>query len=176
MFGETVHCSHVRNVRPAFDLLSSTRTPLSVSSNNITVPSIYPSFTVESQVAFRITWLIIGHVQWVLLVCSCLHWRPIDADADWPWFCRPTIGQCGRRLTNYSSCAWWHWRVGYNHNVTSDHIARTCSHRDYFCRFTVAEWLTCSPATLEVTGSRPTFGGILEIYFSNRYSHRHRGT
>ena len=34
-----------------------------------------------------------------------------------------------------------------------------------YIRFTVAEWLTHSPATLEVTGSRPTFGGISEIYF-----------
>ena len=37
----------------------------------------------------------------------------------------------------------------------------------YFIKrwFTVAEWLKHSPATLEVTGSRPTFGGISEIYF-----------
>ena len=32
------------------------------------------------------------------------------------------------------------------------------------CRFTVAEWLKHSHATLEVTGSRPTFGGISDIY------------
>ena len=32
-----------------------------------------------------------------------------------------------------------------------------------FQRFTVAEWPTHSPATLEVMGSRPTFGGISEI-------------
>ena len=32
-----------------------------------------------------------------------------------------------------------------------------------------------SPATLEVTGSHPTCGGISEIYFSNRYSLRHGG-
>ena len=42
--------------------------------------------------------------------------------------------------------------------------------------FTVAEWLKHSPATLEVTCSHPTFGGIPEIYFSNRYSLRHGGT
>jgi hypothetical protein len=31
------------------------------------------------------------------------------------------------------------------------------------CRFTVAEWL-------KMTDSRPIFGGISEVYFSNRYS------
>ena len=36
-------------------------------------------------------------------------------------------------------------------------------------RLIVAEWLTHSPATLEVTGSRPTFSGISEICFLNRY-------
>jgi hypothetical protein len=36
--------------------------------------------------------------------------------------------------------------------------------------FTVAEWLTHSPAMLEVTGSRPTVGGNAEVYFSKRYS------
>ena len=35
------------------------------------------------------------------------------------------------------------------------------------CRFTVAE---CLPATLEMTGSHPTFSGISEIHISNRYS------
>ena len=35
-------------------------------------------------------------------------------------------------------------------------------------RFTVAKWPTHSPTTLEVTGSRPTFSGISEIYFSNQ--------
>ena len=40
-------------------------------------------------------------------------------------------------------------------------------------RFTVAEWPMHSRATLEVAGSRPTFGGISEIHFSNRYSLRH---
>ena len=34
----------------------------------------------------------------------------------------------------------------------------------------MAKWLTHSPATLEVTGSRPTFGGISEIHMSNRDS------
>ena len=43
-------------------------------------------------------------------------------------------------------------------------------------RFTVAEWLTHSPATPEVTGSRSTIGGISEIHISNRYSLRHGGT
>ena len=47
---------------------------------------------------------------------------------------------------------------------------------DSYSRFTVTEWLKHSPATLEVTGSRPTFGGVSEIYFSNRYSLRHGGT
>ena len=35
-------------------------------------------------------------------------------------------------------------------------------------QFTVAEWLTHSPAKLEVTGSHPTFDGISEVCFSNR--------
>ena len=35
-------------------------------------------------------------------------------------------------------------------------------------RFAVAEWLMHSPATLEVTSSRPTFGGISEICFPSR--------
>ena len=51
-------------------------------------------------------------------------------------------------------------------------LIATCA----FSWFRVAEWLTHSPTTLEVTGSRPTFGDILEIYFSNRYSLRHGGT
>jgi hypothetical protein len=37
------------------------------------------------------------------------------------------------------------------------------------CCFAVAEWLKHSPAMQEVTGSRPTFGSIPDIYFSNRY-------
>ena len=44
------------------------------------------------------------------------------------------------------------------------------------CLFTVAEWLTHSPATLVVMGSHPTLGGISEIQISNRYSLRHGGT
>jgi len=40
----------------------------------------------------------------------------------------------------------------------------------------LAEWLTHSPATLMVTGSRPSFGDISEVKFSNRYSLQHRGT
>jgi len=32
-------------------------------------------------------------------------------------------------------------------------------------RLTVAEWLTHSPATLDVTGSRPNSGDFSEIYF-----------
>ena len=43
-------------------------------------------------------------------------------------------------------------------------------------RFTVAEWLTHSFARLEVTGSRPTFGGVSEQPISNLYSLRHGGT
>jgi len=35
----------------------------------------------------------------------------------------------------------------------------------YVCRFTVAECLTHSPATLDVTGSRPNSGDFSEIYF-----------
>ena len=37
------------------------------------------------------------------------------------------------------------------------------AHNASIRRFTVAEWLKHSPATLEVMGSRPTFGGISEI-------------
>jgi len=33
------------------------------------------------------------------------------------------------------------------------------------CRFTVAEWLTHLPATLDVTGLRPYSGDFSEIYF-----------
>jgi len=33
-------------------------------------------------------------------------------------------------------------------------------------RFTVAEWLTHSPATLDITGSCPNSGDYSEIYFS----------
>jgi len=40
-------------------------------------------------------------------------------------------------------------------------------------RFTVAEWLTHSPAALEVTGSRPSFGDISENDFSNGVSNTH---
>ena len=36
---------------------------------------------------------------------------------------------------------------------------------DVTTQVTVAEWLKHLPATLEVTGSRPTFGDISEIYF-----------
>jgi len=35
----------------------------------------------------------------------------------------------------------------------------------FISRFTVAEWLTHSTATLKVMGSRPSFGDISEIYF-----------
>jgi len=38
----------------------------------------------------------------------------------------------------------------------------------------VANALACS--AVEVTSSRPSFGDILEINFSNRYSLQHRGT
>jgi len=38
----------------------------------------------------------------------------------------------------------------------------------------VAEWLTHSPETLEVTGSHPSLGYISEINFSNRWSPKQR--
>ena len=59
-----------------------------------------------------------------------------------------------------------------SHVKPVDQYPITCS----LLRFTVAEWLTHSPATLEVTGSCPTFVGISEICFSNRYGLQHRAT
>jgi len=43
-------------------------------------------------------------------------------------------------------------------------------------RFTVAEWLTHSPAMLEATGSRLSFGDISENNLSNQYSLQHKVT
>jgi hypothetical protein len=46
-----------------------------------------------------------------------------------------------------------------------------------FLLFTVAEWLTHWPATLDVTGSRPNSGDFSEIYFftnTKTWHHSHQ--
>ena len=60
-----------------------------------------------------------------------------------------------------SQFAFQKWWPGHSTSV----IAGTFSFLGLSCRFPVAEWLTHSPETLEVTGSRPTFSAISESKF-----------
>jgi len=54
------------------------------------------------------------------------------------------------------------------HMLAVPNASVSCTHEmeiTVSCRFTVAEWLTHSPATLEVMVSRPSLDDISEIYF-----------
>ena len=66
-----------------------------------------------------------------------------------------------RLIKGYRYLVWWSTGIGTH--LVSIHGGRVAKALAFY-------------ATLEVTGSCPTFGGISEIYFSNRYSLRHGGT
>ena len=66
-----------------------------------------------------------------------------------------------RLIKGYRYLVWWSTGIGTH--LVSIHGGRVAKALAFY-------------ATLEVTGLCPTFGGISEIYFSNRYSLRHGGT
>jgi len=72
------------------------------------------------------------------------------------------------------SVGYKHWQKDVQPGRGFDGYDRSIAHKQafhadllfhHYCRFTVAKWLTHSPATLYVTGSRPNSGDLSDIYF-----------